>query len=207
MINILVAFFAFAANMLQLVLMIKGIVTVPRISWILWSIIIGFSFSINLLYNGWDTATISLGSFTVGNLFIAGYIIKKQKNVWSKKEKSLLYYSFIIMCIWIPFKIIESEKSLLWATVISIFLLRLIHFFGVWEYWNKIYKDPFTESIWPWFLRWTSALIASSSIIKNQTSFESKERMYISFSQPTYLVITVSITIILITLRKNNLKK
>ncbi len=207
MIDLLVAILAIAANLLQFILIVKGKVKVPRVSWIIWFVIIAFSFVINLFFNGWDTATISLGSFTLGNLFIASYVLLKNPGGWVKREKQLLGLALIIMILWIPFKVVEYEESLLCATIVSLILLRAIHVIGVWEYWMKIWKDPFTEAIVPWFLRWGSALIASTHIITTQELFLSKERMYISFSQPLYLWLAVSVTLILIILQRRRLKR
>lgn len=206
MADILVALFAIVANLLQFFLIVKGKVKVPRVSWIIWFVIIVICFVINLLFDGWDTATISLASFTAGNMLIAGYVLAKNPNGWTKREKRLLRLAFIILILWIPFKIMESEKTLLWATITSLVLLRTIHLIGVWEYWTKVWKDPFYESVWPWILRFTSALIASVHMITNQSAFLTKGRMWTSFSQPTYLWLTVSVTIILILTRRRKIR-
>ena len=198
---------AMLSNFLQLFLIIKGRVTIPRVSWIIWFVIIAICFVINLLFEGWDTATIFFASYTVGNLSIVGYILAKNSKGWTKRETKLLVYVFMIILIWIPFRIIAFEKTLMWATITSLILLRVIHFTGVWKYWNKIWKDPFKESLGPWLLRWTSGLIACVQIFTNQSSFASKTRMWMSFSQPSYLTATVFVTLFVIVLRRRKLKR
>ena len=205
--EIAIVLLALVSNFLQLFFIIKGDVTVPRISWIIWFVIIAICFIINLLFEGWDTATIFFGSYTAGNMCIAGYVLAKNPSGWTTRETRLLTCVLIITLLWIPFEIIGREKTLVWATITSLVLLRIVHVIGVWEYWNKIWKDPFHESLWPWLLRWISALIACIQILRHRSVYISKSRMWISFSQPAYLWTTVCVTLFLILLQRRRLKR
>lgn len=202
--EVLVVALALLSNFLQLYLMVKEKVKTPRLSWIIWFVIIVLCFIINLLFNGWDTTTYLLAAYSFGNGLITIYILKKNPRGWTKRETKLLAVVIVVLLLWIPFKIIEAEKMFLWATVTSLILLRATHFIGVWEYWIKVKNDPFTESISVWLMRWSSALLACLHIFYH--SKLTKGKMLVSFSNSAYLCLTVTVTVLIILLQRKRLK-
>jgi hypothetical protein len=162
----LIILFAILSTLLQLIAIVRGHVKAPRASWLIWFIIGVVWLIVNYSFNGWDSASTMLASLAVGNLLIVFYVLKKNPHGWTRRETKLLIATIIIIAIWLPFKLYSERQALLWATAASQLLLLSAHFIGVWNHWQKVWSDPFTESVSSWTCRFLSAGIALVLLIQ-----------------------------------------
>ena len=203
----LIVIFALLSTFSQLFWIIKGKVKPPRVSWIIWFLIGIMCFAVNLGFKGWDETSILLAAYSFGNIFIVGYILLKNPGGWTKKEARLLAATLIIMLIWLPFKFFAVEQAFIWATVLSQLLLHAAHFIGVWNQWQKVWKDHFTETIDSWIYRWLSVLLTTITILSNSEIFSTMSDLFISLIPPVYGLCTVTTLLFLIKIRRKKLRR
>ena len=178
--------------------MVNGKVKTPRISWIIWFTIGVAVFGVNYGFNGWDFTSVMTGTLSAGNIAIVGYIVYKQPGGWTKRETILLLVTFLIVGSWVPFRVWAEEQELLWATAASQVLLHIAHFMGVWNYWQKLRKDPVTEISGPWVCRFASAGLTLYAMVH-------AEQSWVATISPLYGVLTTGIILWLIYSRRRAL--
>lgn len=176
-----------------------GKVKAPRAPWIIWFIIGLVCLVVNYGFNGMDFTSQMLGSLSLGNSLIVGYILIKDRSGWTKRETSLLIATILIISFWLVFKIwSENHKTFLWATIFSQVLLHGAHFIGVWNHWQKVWNDPFTEVPGSWVCRCASAGLALVAMIQTH-------QPPAAMISPVYAVVTTLVLLGLIVSRRKTL--